>query len=103
LLFNLASPPISSAKIPGSLDKKMDKQNPSNGDLHPGISIRNGPVSEDVAMPDANGPMTNGTGPAKRKARASTGKPNYAGAESSDDDVPLVCASARSPCKDLIG
>ena len=92
---------MSSAKIPASLDKQLDKENPSNGALHPGISIRNGPVTEDVTMKDASGPVTNGVGPGKRKARDSIAKPSYAEAESSDDDIPLVCASTPSTCKDL--
>lgn len=55
----------------------------------PGISIRNGPMQEDTAMPDANTPPTNGL--AKRKARESAARPSYAEDQSSeDDDLPLV-------------
>jgi DNA topoisomerase-1 len=79
--------------IPKSLDKAMDKSNPSNGYPAPGISIRNGPMEVvDTEMPDVNGLATNGVGPSKRKSRGSLGnKVSYAEAESSeDDDVPLV-------------
>ena len=76
--------PVSTAKIPASLDKQMDKANPTNGEVQPGISLRNGPMSEDTEMKDANGTAA----PAKRKAS----RPSYAEAESSeDDDQPIVC------------
>lgn len=78
--------------IPKSLDKVMDKANPSNSHVEPGISIRNGPVAEMDVVPDAAGPELNGNGPSKRKSRGSIGhKVSYAEAESSeDDDKPLV-------------
>jgi hypothetical protein len=60
----------------------MDKANPTNGEVQPGISMMNGPVSEDTDMKDANGAAA----PAKRKAS----RPSYAEAESSDDDQPIV-------------
>ena len=94
------SPAVSEAKIPASLDKKLDRQTPSNGSLNPGISIRNGPVTEDVDMKDANGHIPNRAVPAKRKARDSAVKPKYADEESSDSDVPLVCAVPPVICKD---
>ncbi len=66
----------------------MDAQIPSNGTVHPGISIRMGPVDD----MDIDEPITNGNANAKRKARASV--PNtksYKDASSSeDDDKPLV-------------
>ena len=70
----------------------MDKSNPSNGTVMPGISIRHGPVQEvDTEMLDVNGVQANGAGPAKRKIRESMAKPSYAEAESTDDDdMPLV-------------
>lgn len=67
----------------------MDRQIPTNGTVVPGISMVNGIVKdEDIKMADVNGTLTNGA--AKRKVRESLGRPSYADAESSDDDVPLV-------------
>ena len=81
---------MSANKISESVDKAMDKATPRNGGFNPGISIRNGPVTEDVEMTDANG--VNGT--TKRKQRPSASRPDYAESESSDnDDAPLVCLS----------
>ena len=55
--------------------------------------MAHGPVTDqDTHMVDINGAMTNGTVPAKRKARESIARPDYADAESSDDE-PMVCAS----------
>ena len=69
----------------------MDKAMPSNGDVQPGISIRNGPVEQvDTTMTDVNDVQTNGY--TKRKVRESLNKPSYAENESSDDDEPLVRA-----------
>ena len=69
----------------------MDKAMPSNGDVQPGISIRNGPVEQvDTIMTDVNDVQTNGY--TKRKVRESLNKPSYAENESSDDDEPLVRA-----------
>ena len=85
-----AHAPVSSSTIPASLDKQMDKQIPSNGHVMPGVSIRNGPVTEDTAMPDVNGAAS-----AKRKARESMARPKYAESESSDDDKPLVCSYSQ--------
>ena len=79
----------------------MDKKLPSNGTVQPGISLANGPVSEDTNMKDVNGSMTNGAAPVKRKARESLARPKYADSESSDDDQPLVCAPVCLACKDL--
>jgi DNA topoisomerase-1 len=66
----------------------MDKQQPSNGSLNHGISIRMGPVEEMEVDEDA--PATNGAN-GKRKSRGSIGK-TYKEATSSDDeeDEPLV-------------
>lgn len=84
--------PVSSAKIPSSVDRQMDKQIPTNGVVEPGISMAHGPVTEqDTHMAEVNGAVTNGTMPAKRKARESIARPDYADAESSDDE-PMVCA-----------
>jgi hypothetical protein len=81
-------PAKSAATIPKSLDKAMDKQQPSNGSLNPGISIRMGPVEEMEV--DEVAPATNGVN-GKRKSRGSVGK-IYREATSSDDeeDKPLV-------------
>lgn len=71
----------------------MGKQSLINGEVEPGISIRNGPVTEnDIPMKDVDA-TANGT---KRKVRDSTGISSYAEAESSDDDMPLVRSSRPS-------
>ncbi|KAK5401575.1 DNA topoisomerase 1 [Exophiala xenobiotica] len=68
----------------------MDRQNPTNGEILPGISMANGDVKvEDAPMTGTNGSLTNGA-LAKRKARESNTRPSYAEAESSDDDQPLI-------------
>ena len=83
---------MSSAKIPSNVDRQMDKQIPTNGVVKPGISMAHGPVTDqDTQMADISGAMTNGTVPAKRKARESIARPDYADAESSDDE-PMVRA-----------
>lgn len=65
----------------------------TNGDYAPaGISIRNGPVTDDM---DVDIPAVNG----KRKARVSTGKPvnyNDAASSSEEDNKPLVLYSLLS-------
>ncbi|KAK4938921.1 DNA topoisomerase 1 [Elasticomyces elasticus] len=69
--------PLSAAVISPRTDAALDKQvGKTNGDIQPGISIRNGPVTEE--------PVTNG----KRKSRESGSKPKYA-EESDSDDAPL--------------
>lgn len=68
----------------------MDKANPSNGDLDAGISIRNGPVVEDMDV-DEQAPATNGTSNGKRKSRGSIQKKYKEETSSEDEDVPLVC------------
>lgn len=67
----------------------MDKANPSNGDLDAGISIRNGPVVEEMDM-DEQAPATNGTSNGKRKSRGSMQKKYKEATSSEDEDVPLV-------------
>jgi DNA topoisomerase-1 len=67
----------------------MDKRNPSNGHVEPGISIRMGPVEDmDVDSPAVGNGHLNG----KRKSRGSTtnGKTYKEASSSSDDDKPLV-------------
>ena len=79
--------------IPKSVDKALDKSNPSGNHVQPGISIRNGPIDEmDI---DEETPKTNGvTG--KRKSRSSIGnKKSYKEVTSdSDEDRPLVGISS---------
>ncbi|KAF2753200.1 hypothetical protein EJ05DRAFT_480563 [Pseudovirgaria hyperparasitica] len=72
----------SSTYIPKSVDRAMDRQNPSNGQPA-GISVRMGPVEPmNVDTTEANG-TTNG----KRKARSSiTNGKNYKDASSSDEE-----------------
>ncbi|KAK5459392.1 DNA topoisomerase 1 [Exophiala xenobiotica] len=87
---NGVTSPLSSAKIPSKVDATMNRQNPTNGDVLPGISMANGDVKvEDTPMTGTNGSLTNGA-LAKRKARESNTRPSYAEAESSDDDQPLI-------------
>ena len=89
--------PLSKDIISENVDKAMDRAVPSNRDVLPGISIRNGPVHEiDTPMPDANGLETN-RGPVKRKVRESFTRPSYADAETSEeDDKPLVWTAAAA-------
>lgn len=101
LAFPLVHAPLSAMKIPKAVDDEMDKTNPSNGHVKPGISIRNGPMeNHDHHTPDVNGVNgvngvnTNGS-TSKRKSRGSLVKPTYAEADSSDDDdQPLVRLSS---------
>ena len=81
--------------IPKSLDNALDKANPSNGHVKPGISIRNGPVVEmEIDTPVTNGAQTNGVLTGKRKSRSSLANGNvksYREASDDDeDDEPLV-------------
>jgi hypothetical protein len=82
--------PKSSAVIPAAIDRQMDKQLPTNGETLPGVSIRNGPITEDVPMKDVNGSSSN----VKRKVS----RPSYAEDDSEDDDdKPIVCAEPDLP------
>ena len=77
---------VSEPTIPKSLDKAMEQK--KNGHTAPpGISIRNGPVTED-AMDVDDEPIATG----KRKSRGSTGKAvNYNEVPSaSEDEKPIV-------------
>ncbi|KIX01350.1 uncharacterized protein Z518_09075 [Rhinocladiella mackenziei CBS 650.93] len=87
---NGVTSPLSSSKIPSSVDATMDRQIPTNGEVLPGISMANGDVKlEDTPMTDPKDNLTNGAAMAKRKVRESLTRPSYAEAESSDDDQPL--------------
>ena len=81
-------PHVSADTIPSSLDATLDRQIPSNGETMPGISISHG----DVKVRDSTEKETlvNGAGAGKRKVRQSFTRPDYADAESSDDNLPLV-------------
>ncbi len=83
-LTNILFTPVSQPTVPKSLDKAMEQKNghPAPAD----ISIRNGPVTEEMNVDD---PIANG----KRKSRGSIGKPvNYNEVPSaSEDEKPLVC------------
>ena len=75
--------------IPKSLDKALDRSNPSGNHAQPGISIRNGPMQEmDI---DEEVPKTNGVA-GKRKSRSSIGNQKSYKEETSDtdEDKPLV-------------
>ena len=79
-------------KIPKSLDKAMDKANPSTNHVDPGMSVRFGPVEKmDVDDPIENGAKTNGNVNGKRKSRQSmsNGK-SYKDASSDDEEEPIV-------------
>lgn len=66
---------------------KMDDTDASMTDLNPGVSVRNGPIDDDM---DVDAPTTNGNG-IKRKS-SMNGKSYKDATESEDeDDVPLVC------------
>jgi DNA topoisomerase-1 len=70
---------VSLERIPKELDDAMAKDS-SNGHLAPaGISIRHGPVTDEM---DVDQPITNG----KRKSRGSVGKVVYTETHSSDED-----------------
>ena len=63
----------------------MDKSNSYSRPAPPGLSIRHGPVSDQMDVDSA----PNGT--VKRKSRASTGQPvKYKEESDSDDGAPLV-------------
>lgn len=68
----------------------MDKAAAKSDYAPAGVSIRNGPITEDSM--DIDEPLTNGN--AKRKSRTSTSKTvNYKddGSEGDSDEEPLVC------------
>ena len=75
----------SKVTVPKSLDKAMDKQNPSslNG-VDPGISLCNG-NADDM---EVDSPVVNGAG--KRKSRSSAPTKAYKEASGDDDDQPIV-------------
>src|ERR1700744_272681 len=82
---------LSANKIPSSVDATLDRQIPSNGEVMPGVSIAHGEIKVEDASPSNNkASLTNGAGAVKRKVRESLTRPDYADAESSDDDLPLV-------------
>ncbi|KAI9720062.1 MAG: hypothetical protein M1812_003189 [Candelaria pacifica] len=86
---------LSKATIPKSLDKALDKSNPSGKHVIPGVSLRNGPVDEiDIEAPETNGVRANGTGSGKRKSRpgatnGKTYKEASTGEGEDDEDKPL--------------
>ncbi|KPI45218.1 DNA topoisomerase 1 [Cyphellophora attinorum] len=85
--------PKSSAVIPAAVDRQMDKQVPTNGETLPGVSIRNGPITEDVPMKDVNGSSSN----VKRKVS----RPSYAEDDSEDDDdKPIIKKRKVEPPKE---
>ena len=73
--------------IPKSLDRDMDRKNPSGRATAPGISIRNGPVDEmDVDVNPGSGAASN-----KRRSRNSTTNGfSYKEQSDDEDEVPLV-------------
>lgn len=73
--------PVSEARISAEVDAALDRQLPSNGEVQPAVPN----LDQDVSMKDAQHATTNGV-----KRKASTSRPDFAEAESTDDDVPLV-------------
>ena len=57
----------------------------------PGVSIAHGEVKVKDVPSEKKETLVNGAAAAKRKVRDSQARPDYADAESSDDNVPLVC------------
>lgn len=81
----MSSPTVkSTTTISPSVDKAMDKQYKSNGNLPAGVPVAIGAGDEmDVDEAAANGAS-------KRKSRSSTTGKSYREASSDDDDMPLV-------------
>lgn len=79
---------LSAPVVSSQTDALLDQKFPSNGEIEPAI-----PVVDDIPMKDAESSI-NGI---KRKSRESKIRPSYAEAESSDDDLPLVCISCSNP------
>lgn len=79
--------PLSQDVVTKTTDLSTTNSPSSNGITKPGVSIRYGPIDNDVEMPDAE---VNGVPQSKRKSRASAGNKTYAEPESSEDDKPLV-------------
>ena len=79
--------------VPKSLDKAIDRANPSPKNAAPGISIRNGPMVEmEIDEPVVNRTEVNGIASGKRKARNSTDqRKSYKEASDEEDEKPLVC------------
>lgn len=79
--------PVSAATISKAEDRAMDKSISKARPGPTGISIRNGPVTDDAMEIDS---ATNGA--SKRKSRSSINSAvNYKDGSDSDDDAPLVC------------
>lgn len=84
---NACAVAMSEDRISKDVDRKLDKEFPSNGHVEPGVSVRMGPVEP----MDVDPPATNGTANGKRKARNSiTNGKSYKEASSDEDDKPLV-------------
>ncbi|KAG7137985.1 DNA topoisomerase 1 like protein [Verticillium longisporum] len=75
---------VSSSKISRAEDKAMDATDSKIKPAPAGISVRNGPVVDDMDISPAQDGLT------KRKARTSITKINYQDGSDSDDDKPLA-------------
>lgn len=73
--------PVSAQTVSAKTDAAMDRQTPSNGTVQAAVPKLE---EEDVAMKDI-APVTNGI-----KRKPSHSRPDFAEAESSNDDEPLV-------------
>ncbi|KAI9879702.1 MAG: DNA topoisomerase 1 [Pleopsidium flavum] len=96
-----AKSPVSKKTVPKSLDKAMDRANPSGDTVQPGISLRNGPLEETDLDEPTKGVQTNGNNTGKRKARQNLTNGNTYKEASSDeeDDKPLSKRRRTSTAK----
>ncbi|KAI9166936.1 DNA topoisomerase 1 [Paramyrothecium foliicola] len=84
-LLTQALSSVSNAKISSAVDKALDRSAPSHNTALAGLSVRNGPVLDEMDI-DAHG--TNGT--SKRKSRSSISKVDYKDQSDSEDGRPLA-------------
>lgn len=82
---------VSSPKISKAADRAMDKSDSKARPLPPGVSIRNGPVTDDAMDVDSTP-----NGAPKRKSRSSLSQAvNYKDESDSEDGAPLVSFCQR--------
>jgi DNA topoisomerase-1 len=77
---------VSAATISRAEDAALDRSVPKEGSGLAGLSVRNGPVTDDMAV---DSPATNGHAN-KRKSRSSITRPVYKDESDSDASQPLV-------------
>ncbi|KAL2757635.1 hypothetical protein ACRALDRAFT_2099495 [Sodiomyces alcalophilus JCM 7366] len=86
---------VSAARVTEADDRAMDESTSNLTPAPAGLSVRNGPIVEDMDIDD---PATNGS--AKRKSRSSIGKVNYHDSSDSDDDKPLAKRQKKAAAED---